>query len=155
MKYICFKNWHWFLPILPKIYFWKKSWLWNITFYDKYIIEDNDKYDYNKLCGISNSINVRNNSLRIGWRYNQENNTIDLCSYKEIKNIFEAEKIFECSLNKEIKIEINKLSKTQVEIIVNDNSKIIEFKINNISFNTNVYFGGNKSAPNKIVIKIN
>jgi len=155
MKYICFKNWHWFLPIIPKIYFYKKKWEWNVIFYNKYFIEDNDKYDYNKLCGISNAFNVRKNSLRIGWRYNQENNTIDLCSFKEINKKFQIKKITEVNLETKTNIIFNKISDEKVEIIINKISTIIEFKLNKINFNCFLYFGGQKTAPNKIIIKIN
>lgn len=167
MKYKIKKGRHFSTPFkFPKIY-WNKTDIkmnYVVTFSKcDYIIEDEDKYDINKLFGISYGYH-HTNSDRIGWRYNEETNKIELFQYSyENKKRF-ARYIDEIEMNKKyyISLEVHKNKKRNIRelTITIDGKEYIFFlkynenRFSKISYTLTPYFGGNKKAPKDMFIDI-
>lgn len=155
MTYTCFKNWHWFLPILPRIYFFKRNWKWCVKFIEgwNYDLQGVDQYDWNKLCGVSNTWNPRKESLRVVWRYNIDYKIITVSVFLERNSVFESYLSIDLVKEKIANISFKKLG-DKTKVTINDQSQVFDFKLNNISYKSMCYFGGNKTAPNKMKINI-
>jgi hypothetical protein len=156
MKYICFKGMHWFLPVLPRFYWNKKQYNWTVNFDSScaYDLGDDDQYDWNKLVGVSEHLNPRIHSIRFGWRYNLQNKMIEIASYKETNYKFEFNIISTVELNKNIKLNIQ-LYSNLVALDVSGNTYVTPFVLNNkLTIRANPYFGGNKTSPHKMSLKI-
>lgn len=123
-----------------------------------YHIEGENMHDINKLFGISFGWHHKY-SERIGWRYKEDLNKIELLTYsyhlgKRIKSHHLAYINLGDTFNISLEIEkhsdelIIKYSFNAIEIIrfINKN------KIPKLSYTLGVYFGGNEPAPNDIYI---
>lgn len=154
MNYYCFKYLHWFLPIIPKIYFNKTNWNWTITFDEncRYYLTPPDDLDWNKLVGISNKFNPRKDSLRIGWRYDCIEDNMELAIYREYNNKMSYYKITTVKLQEPVKINFSKVNDRMVRVDVNGVKKLVSFIPNKLTFDSNLYFGGNNSSPKFMII---
>lgn len=156
MKFYCLKNMHWFLPIIPKIYWNKKIYKWTVLFDEscKYKLPNNDQLDWNKLVGVSTSFNPRKNSIRFGWRYNPTTSTLEVASYCEQNKIFKTQYMGDIKPN--IPIELTIILQPYCSILkVNDVSHTVPNIITNtITIKTNPYFGGNQKSPKFMSLKI-
>lgn len=152
-------------PLHPFPYFYDKKFKQKVSIIFKdasYVIEDDDKYDINKLFGLGFGWNHHDNSVRFGWLWN------DVKKYVEVYYYWYDEKIRQYE---RVQYSFYEGIEYKFEIVLNDNNwammniydfrdKVIGSKIiRNIDvkkFGAHLYpyFGGNKTAPKDIVISI-
>ena len=144
--------------------------IWNVILNDdcNYIIREmdgsvsEDQYDWNKLCGVFYSLfNTRKDAAMIGWRYNIENDNIELAPYYHIsksRDMFPTLITAKSGELIEIKLKVDyELKKYKWVINVGENTAEHEMAFahnNNFCSLINFYFGGNKEAPQKISAQI-
>lgn len=143
---------------------------WKIIFNKKtnYIIleEDGnvsvDQKDWNKLCGVFYSLfNIRKDAAMIGWRYNIENDEIELSPYYHIsksRDMFPT--LITVKRGELINIKLNvdyveKKYKWEIKTENNFSEHEMEFSHNNNFCGLiNFYFGGNREAPQSVSAEI-
>ncbi len=154
MTYTIFKGWHFSLPFIPRFYCKKIRFKWFAQLNNscKYWIGE-DQLDWNKLVGISNSINPRKDSIRFVWRYDKNKDVFEIGIYKEAEKVFKAYSICRVKANEIIELRFL-FSRNFVKASVNNNSLTLPFLINNFVWRLNPYFGGNRTSPNNIKIKL-
>lgn len=127
-----------------------------------YYIEDNDKYDINKLCGFSTTWFHHKQSARVGWRC-LDGKTIQLLTYtynngvREQKEtdllgvVFPDEEFEVTMFDNENSYEytFEKLGDENSKIKCVDKKQPDWFLFNYILF---PYFGGNKTAPHDMIV---
>lgn len=131
----------------------------------KYNLETIDQLDFNKLIGLSFGLH-HNNSIRIGWRYDNINNKIEICPYiyylgNKPKG-WEVPVISYINLNEQYYFKIKRThDKYIIEVLANTTDLIsyYEFPITSSSipkfgYVLYPYFGGNRKAPHDIEIEI-
>lgn len=156
MNYKCLKNWHYFLPILPIVYFNKIRYKWNVKFSENcaYTFDDDDALDVNKLVGVQETINPRIRSMRVGWRWNTKLNRVDLFSYKEVDHKFDIRYIATVCTDRYITIKMI-FKKQECLLIVDGKVHNIDYQLNSrLTFMSLPYFGGNKKAPHEMCIDV-
>jgi len=170
---VFFKGWHYPIPLteiaFPQVFSLTHDSLrldGEVLFHDNaaYIINDEDQWDWNKLCGISLGFNgIHKNSFRFGWRYNPQSEKIELSSYLYTNSNRQFKKVDE--------IMLNELARLSVIISSNNNDITINMFINDslcdnqvykitsandrdyiMAYQSGLYFGGNKPAPQIIDI---
>lgn len=126
-----------------------------------YEIKDSDKYDINKLIGLSNSmLGHHTSSIRIGWRCLDGEN-IQLVSYIYDEEIRWHEKILTTVKPEQVFSAVIKFDRQNTLISIKRNGDKIEkdyfFDIKEnckLRYFLWPYFGGNKKAPHKMTINI-
>ena len=121
-----------------------------------YEFNDEDKFDWNKLFGLSNSWNHQTSSARIAWRAFDEKQ-YEICLYTYDNGIRE--------MSKSIKLDYDTfygariiVSRHNFYLLFRDTSLIVAkrtMKLFPIKLVLKPFFGGNKTAPTDIKIKIN
>jgi len=121
-----------------------------------YNFENDDKFDINKLCGVSTDLYHHNQSARIGWRSNGAGG-IEILAYWYDDGVRYHEHLLHIDLEEEVGLEILCLddkfyftAKTlfdHVQHTVELNNKPCSVK-----YKLYPYFGGNQKAPNDISI---
>ena len=157
-KYRIFKGCHYsnFLPSFHKVQndFGIST---NVIFDESCKYEIDEKSCVNKLFGFCFGFGVHKNSVRFGWTYNNEKNSIVIWKYIYSNKKLFKEKIYSC--------EIGMIHKYQLYLIRQDSYYKVGFYIDNqfvcsdklksdSCFITTLgpYFGGNTRAPHKITI---
>lgn len=140
-----------------------------------YKFNDEDDNDINKLFGIGlfmipKSLTTsqhkkwfelhKHTSVRLGWNCNYESKTINLFNYSYINKTRVNSKICEIEINKIYSAEIfssvnfNYICIKHNNKLIGDDIKHFGYNINNcIYFKLGAYFGGQKVAPNDVLIK--
>jgi hypothetical protein len=125
-----------------------------------YYFDDNDQYDVNKLFGFSIGMH-HNNSVRFGWRPNKDLSKIEIVGYEYHDKLrIPTLPICEISLNKWYEYQLKYNHKTNyIEYLVTDGENSFgtqhPIKIKkkfNFGYKLDLYFGGNKTAPHKMII---
>lgn len=121
-----------------------------------------DQKDWNKLCGVFFSLlNTRKDSVMIGWRYNVDEDLIDLSPYYHIsgsRDMFPPMlqvvrgEIFKVILNIDYSTKTYKWT-LQKEGFTNSHSKKFTHNKRRCSY-INFYFGGNQTTPQTVSAKI-
>ena len=150
MRYYIPKGWHFSIPKFPILYT-KSEFKWNVKFNNtcKYKIGA-DQMDWNKLVGISNTLNPRIDSIRFVWRYDSYFDMFEIGVYKETNNKWEVKTLTYVLKEANLKM---KFTSDTVELYGHDARNlnhaviILAFKKNKLTLRTNPYFGGNVSAP--------
>jgi hypothetical protein len=151
MRYYIPKGWHFSIPKLPILYT-KSEFKWQVKFNNtcKYDI-GRDQDDWNKLVGISNTLNPRKESVRFVWRYDLRFDMFEIGVYKEINNKWEVHKLTYVKNEATLNIKFND---DTVEMFGHDSGRnlnhaiiVLKFKKNKLTLRTNPYFGGNVPAP--------
>lgn len=121
-----------------------------------YQFDDVDRYDINKLCGLSYGLHHKN-SIRFGWRADNGTIKLSLYCYNRGKRI--STDICNVGINNTVKLKFDYDSKNShilATVEVNNSTYIINqtFKMPKIKLGYYLwpYFGGNKSAPHEIHI---
>lgn len=155
MIYTIFKGWHFSFPWIPRIYWNKDDYNWNVIFTNscKYDHGTNDQLDWNKLVGISNHLNPRKDSLRIVWRYNKETDLFEIALYTEKNKEFTAVEIASIKANEKLTINL-KCYVTYALVEVKDKLFMASFQKEPLTLRLNPYFGGNLPAPHKMKLKL-
>lgn len=123
----------------------------------RYNLNNNDQYDINKLMGFSEANSLHHdNSARFGWRYNIENDNIEIFSYIYREGELSYNKLSEVAINETIEYQIN-LFDNEYEFVINGFSYREDRRINQevgIYYRLFPYFGGDEVAPHDINIYI-
>lgn len=133
----------------------------------RYNLKDIDQLDINKLFGIGyfswNLSPHHIDSARFGWRWNEQKQKIEIFVYCYINGERVIDPLYECDLNKQYTFTLiinkhNKLYNFNVRETLRPNyydSVLIPFNHNKkLGFFLEPYFGGNKTAPHKIIINL-
>ncbi len=149
-----------FLPVLirkDKSFIITKS--FKFTESTIYLFNDEDQYDVNKLFGFSVGMH-HNNSFRFGWRPNTDLSKIEIVGYEYHNKLrIPTIPICEIDLNKWYEFTLKYNHKTNyIEYRVTDGEYTnstqhpIKLKDNiNFGYKLDLYFGGNKTAPHKMI----
>lgn len=154
MIYTIYKGWNFSMPLIPRFYIKKNKFKWFARLDNscKYWIGE-DQLDWNKLVGVSNYLNPRKESIRFVWRYDKKKDVFEIGVYKEIDKVFKSYSI--CTVKSNQIIELRLLfSRNFVKASVNGYSLTLPFLINNFAWRLNPYFGGNRTSPHDIKIKL-
>ena len=153
MRYFIPKGWHFSIPKFPILYT-KSEFEWNVKFNNtcKYKIGA-DQMDWNKLVGISNYLNPRIDSIRFVWRYDSYFDMFEIGVYKEVDEAFKAYSICTVKTNEVFEMRFT-FSRNFVKASVNNNSLTLPFLIDNFVWRLNPYFGGNRTSPHNMKIKL-
>ena len=126
-----------------------------------YFHNDDDQFDWNKLTGISFGIDARNESVMIGWRYNRILNQFELAAYYHISDERLISNILlRVFADKEVKAMISvdyEQKMYTVEINAADSFNVVQQKFKHdrtLARRIHPWFGGNKTAPHDMTIKI-
>lgn len=123
----------------------------------EYHFDDEDQHDINKLYGFSDcNWHHHKNSARIGWRWDEETNQVELLAYCYVngKRIFtpitkvEIYKWVDCSIEIKNGAYVFKIGDKQAFVLRNCNRKRW------LCYKLYPYFGGNKKSPHEIKITI-
>ena len=154
MTYIIFKDWHFSLPLLPRFYIKKNKFKWFAQLNNscKYDIGE-DQLDWNKLVGITNHLNPRKDSVRFVWRYDKKKDVFEIGLYKEVDEVFKSYSLCTVKANEIIEMRFT-FSRNFVKASVNNNSLTLPFLIDNFAWRLNPYFGGNRTSPHNMKIKL-
>lgn len=124
---------------------------------------DVDQYDWSKLSGVTFSpLRTLRNTAMVGWRYNISKDSIELIPYFHVdgQRLFTDDPHLTIGINEPFEHEIH-LNYSQKEITVliktkhGTMSQTHRFKqFRNWVVQIHPYFGGNKSAPRHIKVKV-
>lgn len=151
-------------PLSLGIHTGKTSESYEVIFDDscRYLLEGVDQWDWNKLVGWSYGMH-HTNSIRIGWRYNRESDKIELALYTYDSGIRRESYLGEVNIGTKYYIELKYYSGIVDAYVRNSDINVQErslstyqdtFMIPKWGYNLSLFFGGNKSQPNKQTMKI-
>lgn len=103
----------------------------------KYSTTGEDGDDWNKLGGFSRGWHHQN-SVRIGWRWNDAMGKVELCTYRYINGTRKFEKLGYASIGE-----------TEFFTV-----QIHDGKLPSWGYKLHPYFGGNEKAPHEIKIRL-
>ena len=150
-------------PISTQI-LWKNSFLSGYAYFDSssiYHLPNVDSLDWNKLIGYKLDWNsVPNHASMVGWRYNQKNNTFEICPYFNNEGIVfpDEDQILKLELGEPFYYEVSLNGKNAYIRIENQYLEIykeIELKKAWLYTSVSPWFGGTSKAPNDIKVYIN
>lgn len=156
MKYYCLKNWHYFLPSIPTLYWKKKIYKWQAVFDTNciYDLQNQDQLDWNKLVGVSKYFNPRLDSIRFVWRYNLETELIEIALYSEKNYAFEYKLLNTVKPTEKLKLSMC-FEGYKVTVQVNDVMYTTSYILDkNLMIRCNPYFGGNRVAPHCMTLSL-
>ena len=123
----------------------------------KYVFNDVDQYDINKLFGFSYG-NHHYNSDRIGWRYLPTEDVFELLTYSYVDGVrIQPISLGKVKSNEKFRVRIKtsiKSDKRTVTFELNDNTITKSYKVSKvwIKYTLGLYFGGNKTSPHKMTV---
>lgn len=122
----------------------------------RYYLNGGDQRDWNKLFGFGYGWKgIHQNSARFVWRYDPGTDKIEIATYYYINGQREYEIVRKVSLNKETHFEIER-DRNRVWFYIDgefmDYNDAFVIKKRCLMFGCYVYFGGNRKAPQDIVI---
>ena len=125
----------------------------------QYDLKDEDQYDVNKLYGVSDCGTLHTkNSARMGWRWNTETRKLEILAFTHVNGSFDFKLIGNANLNQ--------IYVYKIELSPDRGSYIFTFNHQQVymprgcqdtvmaGYKLHPYFGGNKTAPHDILIKI-
>ena len=150
------KGTHFSIPPQLGIYFGDQKHIWEVEFTDAaYDLQGEDQWDWNKLLGISYSINAQKESAMVGWRYNTQTQKFELCAYCHVdgKRIY-TKKLFEVKAGWKFVVSIEVKDGYYLFSMVGVSHTEPFYHNRKVSRRVNSWFGGNQKAPRTIKIKI-
>lgn len=120
----------------------------------RYNLGTEDQYDWNKLFGVCRGLfGIHKHSGRFAWRYNTNTGTIEIAAYSYIDGIRYMDFIKTIRLNKAYKFKLKKEAGYLLFYI--DDQLLAEIWIGyaDVFFGAGLYFGGNRRAPQKIIVE--
>lgn len=128
-----------------------------VTFHKdcEYNLPSQDKQDINKLFGYSFGHHHRN-SLRIGWRYNEDRKQIEVVSYIYIDGVRQTERhLAWCDFEEEYEMYIDNSENYAYMIVYTFAGICVPFRNKlGVSYPLSLYFGGNNTAPHDMTIDL-
>ena len=127
----------------------------------KYLLDENDQLDWNKLYGVSFGLfGIHKNSARFVWRYNPKINKIQIGAYWYLDGYRNWWLLCSVEPDKLINFKITILYDSVVFTVLDDLVPIAKYVLytpetllKKNKYRCGIYFGGNKKAPQKIEIK--
>lgn len=128
----------------------------------KYIFDDVDRFDINKLFGFSEGLHHKN-SARFGWLYNPHNDMMELHAYVYADGVRDLKDTFICAVN--FSVSLNLLIEAKEDhylftVIAGSFRNTYTKKMargkatKKYGYDLYPYFGGNKKAPHEMDISI-
>ncbi len=163
-EYTISEGQHFCLPRIFKIRNKPERVSWYIVFGENadYDLQDEDQQDWNKLCGLFyNFLNTRDNTVMVGWRYNQKTQRMELNGYYHVDKGRDFTKpLLDVALGEPVRVDIRvdyaQKNYTVQLTRVNDGTlakNSMPFTHDHTScMEINTYFGGNEAAPQDITI---
>ncbi len=157
-KQIILKGFHRPLQLIPACFKNMRSGLVfeltkQIEFTDscRYRLYSDDQYDWNKLFGVCRGIHT--NSGRFAWRYNDRTGQIEIAIYTYINGRRDASIVKAIPINKRFKFSIRRHF-NYLSYYIND-QLVGESWIgaNERLWGCGLYFGGNRRAPQTIIVE--
>lgn len=132
-----------------------------------YDLKGVDQQDWNKLIGLYfNLANTRDNTVMVGWRYNIEEDIIEVCPYYHI----DGPRVVAESPDQIVKIKRGETLRVKIEVEYKRRKRAFTVRLSNgtlfkshhqkydaklvISNQINFYFGGNRTAPQDVTIYV-
>lgn len=149
-------------PLSLGIHFGKTSESYEVIFDDscRYQLDEENQLDWNKLVGWSYGLHHKN-SIRIGWRYNQDSRMIQLCIYTYENGIRKESGFRSIQLGVKYKLTLDYYNPHLSLRVTSPYSYRQDFILNTIfdskptwGYNLGLFFGGNLSQPNKEPMRI-
>lgn len=170
MLHTIFKGQHFSFPPLLWLYFGRKEFIWHVTF-DESCMYNNGDDAINKLVGVrADLFSNHKNSARFGWRWNTQKTRLDIMAYCYLNGVRigsgDTEKwvasvsVSEVLAKKTVKCRLRLLTHSYVFEVYDINNKLLGTQSvlkkhkSKIYFKSHPYFGGKKTAPHEIKIKI-
>lgn len=131
---------------------------WEVLFDDsaRYNIGSDHQADINKLCGVR--FFFGDNSARIGWRYNLETGLVDIMAYVHDRgNVTKSEKevfIRAIEIGKAYRLSLTIAKDHYFFYVGNYYRKVPRSHNQVLSYRQGLFFGGVKTAPHDIVVRI-
>ena len=163
MTYKIKKGKHRAWPISIGLFYDRESISKTICFDDscRYVINDDDKYDTNKLFGIGYLWSHTKDSARFGWRFNPDSDDITLSAYCYVDKERVIWPLLEVKFGKEYDCTLVITKDSYMFLVFDAATKetlayetIAKFHNKKFGYKLGVYFGGNKSAPKTMKIKM-
>lgn len=160
IKHVIFKCWHRAFPLLFLRTEENSLIIRNFTFTSscRYRLDDGDQYDWNKLFGFFVGLfGIHKNSARFVWRYNPNEDLIEIGVYWYLNGYRCWHKLASLPLNKEYAFKISILKDSVVFTVLDDYVAINRYVLymedsSKTKYKCGIYFGGNKRAPQRIEI---
>ena len=126
----------------------------------KYLLDENDQLDWNKLYGVSFGLfGIHKNSVRFVWRYNPEINKIQIGAYWYLNGCRNWYLLCSVELNQLINFKLTFLNDSVVFTVLDDLVPIGKYQLYvdkkilaKDKYQCGIYFGGNCRAPKNITI---
>lgn len=126
----------------------------------KYLLDENDQLDWNKLYGVSFGLfGIHKNSVRFVWRYNPKINKIQIGAYWYLDGYRNWYLLCSVELNQLINFKITFLKDSVVFTVLDDLVPIAKYQLyidektlTKDKYQCGIYFGGNRRAPKNITI---
>ena len=121
----------------------------------KYILDNGDQEDWNKLFGFCFGIfGIHTNSARFAWRYSPDTGMIEIAVYCYQDGIRTYTTVSKIKIGEPVWLEIKRNYST-ISFLVDLNCiHHITLASNKPAFGCGLYFGGNRRATQNITIKI-
>jgi hypothetical protein len=118
-----------------------------------YEFDDEDRYDINKLFGMSDGLTHSNNSCRFGWR--SKGDSIEIMVYIKSEGKMVIESIGKVGVGDINEYELS-IEGSVYRYRINTSIYVIDrvSKYEGIRYHLFPYFGGNKVAPHDMIIKM-
>lgn len=165
MVYKIPKGWHYSVTPCLRIYKRPYNKRYRVRFDSSaiYVFDDEDQRDWNKLVGLTYTLNPLNETVMVGWRWNPAIGKVELCAYYHIgKQRYFSEPIAAVSIGSwfDVDIRIDYLMRTYTVTI-----ESLEKEANGSDTRTfnhdrkwcreiRPYFGGQKTAQRKVTIEV-
>lgn len=165
MARIC-KGWHYSLPMFPWVvktdFFSRKVEFTNSCRYD---LQTADQQDWNKLTGFTLGASLRDNihqdSLRIAWRWNKKEEKVELTwyAYCNGQRLYAEAPLYKAGIGESLCITLALRPDGFYTVIVAGSTTVVcimpqKLKSARRGWLCFPYFGGNRTAPNPITIRI-
>mgnify|MGYP006888284717 FL=1 len=149
---------HFFFPVWPRLYWRKKKFFWTAALGEscKYDFDRDGMKAWNKLVGVSKSINPRKNSIRFVWRWNKDEAKFQIAVFVEYKKEFKKTVYQIGSVIPGAPFTIGfDFDGSNVVAIMNEQSIILpHVPFTGLTFRLNPYFGGQAPAPHKVQLHL-
>lgn len=127
----------------------------------KYNLHNEDQKDWNKLYGVSfGLLGIHTNSVRFVWRYNPTTQMIEIGAYWYLEGYRNYYSLCNVEINDLVNFKLTFLHDSVIFIVLDDLVPIAKYVLyvnedvlRKQKYECGIYFGGNRRAPQRIIIK--
>lgn len=113
-----------------------------------------NQHDINKLIGFKFGLDVHKNSARIGWRYNVDNEVIEIFAYSYVEGVRDSRKLGVCFIDEVVSINIEVGNGLIFYEYMGFTYVVEGLEMSKEKYFSFPYFGGNEVAPHMMQIEI-